>query len=216
VAQQPMRSVEERNALVLANLPLALWVLQRRRGLARMRLDPDDAYQEACVGLLLAAERWNPARGAFSTLVRVYAHHLLCRAAERTLLVTLPAYQHYPSQRREARRKARFSGAVTQALAAVFSLDRHCPAAEDNPALARPDVALGVLEDQEECRYLRCRIAGLPLVCQVILRLRFWDGLGRPQVCRRLGLTRGIEARLERQALTVLRRSLGEDYREER
>jgi RNA polymerase sigma factor (sigma-70 family) len=207
VAQPAMRNVDERNALVLANLPLARWALRRRRGLARTRLDPDDALQEAYLGLLLAAERWDPQRGALSTLVRVYGHHLLCRAAERSLLVTLPAYQHYHS----ARPKAGFSGAVAQALAVVFSLHRHSPAGE-NPAFARPDPALHAIEDQEERRYLRRRIAELPLVHQVVLRLRFWDGLTRPLAASRLGLSQLLVRRLERQALTALRRALGKDY----
>lgn len=206
MAQPAMRNVEERNALVLANLPLARWALRRRRGLARTRLDPDDAYQEACVGLLRAAERWNPARGAFSTVAYLSCRSRLHRAAQLATLVHLPEYQYYPDQEHGC---VRFRQEVAQALAAVFSLDRRTA---DNPALAGPDPALGALEDQEEHRYLRSRIVRLPLVCQVVLRLRFWDGLTRPLVGCRLGLPQWVVRRLEQQALIALRSALGKDY----
>lgn len=51
---------EARDRLLLAHDRLALWVARRYRGRG---LDPDDLAQEARLGLLLASERFDPARG---------------------------------------------------------------------------------------------------------------------------------------------------------
>lgn len=67
----PVRSDEERNALVTANLGLAFWVARRflrrhpeaRRALGGM----EEAESAALEGLLRAAELWEPSRAQFTT-----------------------------------------------------------------------------------------------------------------------------------------------------
>ncbi len=57
----PHRSVEERNALVLCNLPLVSAIAKDFKSLAHMlSLDPEDFDQEGTLGLIVAAEKWDP------------------------------------------------------------------------------------------------------------------------------------------------------------
>ena len=71
-----------RERLVLANLRLVPWVIQRR-GLQKrsLGLDASDLWQEGVIGLMRAAEKFDPDRGAFST----YATWWIRQAVERSI-----------------------------------------------------------------------------------------------------------------------------------
>ena len=53
----PVRLTDDQRQLAANHLRLANWLMRRR---ARYPLDEDDAIQEACIGLLYAASRYDP------------------------------------------------------------------------------------------------------------------------------------------------------------
>jgi RNA polymerase sigma factor (sigma-70 family) len=210
VAPQAMRNVDERNALVLKELPLAFLAVRRRQGAVRRRLEVDDAVQEACLGLLTAAARWQPTLGAFSSLAMVCCRQHMAQAAEQASLVRVPRYHHYPNEHSQESCE-RYAEQARQALAQAVSWEA-LTFADDTPGVPSSPSPFATVAQRDESRYLQGLLTRLPLLCQVILRLRFWDGLTRPAVCQRLGLTKGVEARLERETLAWLYRALGKDY----
>src|SRR6185312_2683812 len=91
-SRPPLRSIEERNALIEPNTRL-VWAVIRRYFPALPVRDHDDAYQAGLLGLLRAAELFDPAKGfAFST----YACRWVWQAIGRHLfgddLIRLPCH----------------------------------------------------------------------------------------------------------------------------
>lgn len=60
---------EARDALIQANLPLVASLCSR---MCWHGADYEDLYQQGCIGLMLAAERYDASRGAFSTFAVPY------------------------------------------------------------------------------------------------------------------------------------------------
>lgn len=54
---------QARERLILANLRLVGYILQRSSRLRASGLEPDDLYSEGVVGLIEAVDRWEPDRG---------------------------------------------------------------------------------------------------------------------------------------------------------
>lgn len=90
-----LRTTEERNALVVANLGLVGCVLQRvarRYGLPSAASD-DDLYQEGVLGLLRAAELYDEARGCqFSTFACNAIFDRVMKGLKRAELIWIPEY----------------------------------------------------------------------------------------------------------------------------
>jgi RNA polymerase sigma factor (sigma-70 family) len=83
--------IEARNAIVEANLGLVGLVVGqlRCRNLRASRMSADDLYQEGCIGLILAAEKWDEGRGApFAAYARYWIEHFAGYAARRSALVS--------------------------------------------------------------------------------------------------------------------------------
>jgi len=92
----PVRSIEDRNALVLANRAIALEVAKRYFGIGLLLgFDPDDVTQDAYLGLIYAAQDWNPHRkvkgkkkaAPFDAYARFKLRNSICdglRRGERT------------------------------------------------------------------------------------------------------------------------------------
>jgi RNA polymerase sigma factor (sigma-70 family) len=68
-AAPPARTVEDRNRLVTDNLALVGWAIKKwfRQASAVYGVPEEDLAQEGYIGLLRAAELWDPARGTFAT-----------------------------------------------------------------------------------------------------------------------------------------------------
>ena len=97
---QAQRRTETRNEIVRRNLRLACWCAdQRRKG--RRSLTYSDLVQEAAGGLMRAAERFDPTRGAqYGTYATIWARQHLSRAiTDCDEFIRLPAYIK-PDQRR--------------------------------------------------------------------------------------------------------------------
>lgn len=78
----PVRSIEERNALIEANLDLVRWIVSHRFGWALIQGHGfDDLVGAGSMGLLRACELYDPDRGKFAT----YAAHWIRQAVRRHL-----------------------------------------------------------------------------------------------------------------------------------
>jgi len=82
------------NRLVEGNLGLIWPILSRYRHLWQGRLDDDEVFQEAALGLMRAAEKFDEARGyTFGTYAEWWIWQAVGRACKRTRLIALPEYQ---------------------------------------------------------------------------------------------------------------------------
>ena len=80
--------------LVEQNLGLIWPILTRYRHLWQGRLDDDEVFQEAALGLMRAAEKFDASRGyAFGTYAEWWIWQAVGRACRRTRLIILPEYQ---------------------------------------------------------------------------------------------------------------------------
>lgn len=92
-------TTEQRNALVEQNLGLAH---KLARKYFKGAIELDDLLQEAFIGLVEAADRWEPERGAFSTCAYVWMNSRLLLASKRHYHAV-----YVPNNRRESWSKIR-------------------------------------------------------------------------------------------------------------
>lgn len=74
---QPL--TDEQRMLVEENLNCVKWFLGQHKGFGKY-LGYDDAFQIGCLGLMKAAQNWDPARGSFGTIAILEVHHALALA----------------------------------------------------------------------------------------------------------------------------------------
>lgn len=195
-----LRSVEERNALVLQHLPLAQHIARHMRAWDLYPQWRDEILQAAACALLRAAELFDPARGrAFGTYLGAWVRSIV--AAELATLDTIRVPRGIAAgDRRALRRRLR-------PLSLELARERRrgdVPAADLEPADARDD--LGALEEEEA---VGRRLARLPRREREALRLARLEGLGTDEAARRLGVSRQtISLRVSR-AVGRLRRESG-------
>lgn len=98
-----LRPPEEVERLIEENWTLIPWVLNRLRTRYTLlaTLTYEDLEQEAAIGLLSAARRWEPARSAFSTTAVLYIRQAVLRAVEtQDRLIAIPS--HLQTRKRRA------------------------------------------------------------------------------------------------------------------
>jgi RNA polymerase sigma factor (sigma-70 family) len=146
-----------RDALVLANLPLALGIARR---LARRwgRVDREDAEQAATLALLVAVGRWEPARGALSTVVDIAARRAVRQASFDRFAVGVPqGFRGRARSRWASSRRGRIlDGTLARGTVPVEDCDLASrePAAED-VAVAGEAAALVDALPADEARAVR-------------------------------------------------------------
>src|SRR5437588_3595147 len=179
-----------RDHLVTAHLGLAEYLARRFAN----RGEPlDDLIQVASVGLLKAVDRFDPDRGLeFST----YATPTIGEIAERA-----GASEEEVLEAMEAGRAYRFA-----------SLDAPGAAGDDDnqslvSQLGKDDPLLTGIEHRVALSPL---IAELPRREQVILHLRFFEGLTQSEIAGRLGISQMHVSRLLARSLAKLRGSADE------
>lgn len=185
--------------------------------------EPEELYQQGCIGLMKALARYRPDKGtAFST----YAVPLIL--GEMRMLARQYAPVHIPRPEREARaRLRRVSDTLTsslgheptvQELAAALRLDAcdllllmeeitvaSTDTADDGDPLA------ATLQDSDDWLTrleLRDLLTRLPEMDRHLMQLRCLEGLSQAETARRLGMTQVQVSRRE----AVLRRQLRRDW----
>lgn len=89
----PVRSWQERNALITANMSLCGWAVNRfyaANPARRIHLPFDDAMSCAMRGLWRACELWEPSKGTFGAYANVWMLQRLLRGLRETRLIHHP------------------------------------------------------------------------------------------------------------------------------
>ena len=217
--------IEARNRLVQANLRLVVSIAQRYagRGLPFM-----DLVQEGNLGLLKAAEKFDPSRGRFSTCATRWIEQAIQRAVIQqghTLRLPVHVGEDLGRLRRAREQFLQETGRepTEEELAdelemtpervhllrgawQVISLSR--PVGDDGDELVQ-FVTESFVTEAEVGRNL---VAGLREVLEIlsprerkVLELRFLEGLTQQEVGRRLGVSRQRVDQIEKRALRRLR-----------
>lgn len=184
-------NVEERNELVEANLGLAPYFAHK---FAATKMDMDDLVQEAYLGLIDAAEAFDPERGRFSTYAR---WHILKRIMEaihnRNDIVRTP-------RRKPSVRCGSLDAERTDSGASIMDLLE----ADDTDPAEKMD------RDAERAAIRAC-VHELPWREAVVIRLRHGintDRLTLVQTAQILGVSRERVRQIQLVAETKLRRIL--------
>lgn len=226
-------------AQIRAGEEAAHWLVEEYRPLVRLvaagymralpatMLERSDLLQEGFAGLLVAAERFDPERGAkFSTYAVWWIRQAMIRALDRGRPLRVPRMLRTQVRARESRPPtidpARWEAAMQADRLPFQSLEAETesgglvrdeiPGPDDDPAwtCAEADRQEGVR------RVLRRLLRHLPAAERTVLILRWGlDGLParpRQETARLLGLHRDDVRRLERRAMDRLRR-LGRRWR---
>ncbi len=166
--------------------------------------DRDDLFQQGCVGLLIAARRFDPERGvAFSTWAVPYI------LGEMRKLCRESAPVHIPRPEREARARVRRAiAALTASLRRDPTMDELASAlhmdAADLPLLMEDVVAVpeeAIPESGREDVHLALAdaLCGLPETRRRMLVLHYLQGMTQQEVAAQLGISqmavsRGLRA----------------------
>ncbi len=189
------RTKRGRARLVLSNQGLVLKILGQMRikddGLAQ------DLHQEGQLGLIRAAEKFEPRRGCrFSTYAVPWIRSFLSRYLRQNRLVHVPEVALF--RRPETGKPRCFS--LGRAPVAGAQADAFDPPDKDHPY----DAPLGLRADLEDA------LSRLPLRLSVVVRARYLDAprLTLEDLGRALGVSRERVRQLEVEALREMRRDL--------
>jgi len=173
--------------LVIDSLPLAANIAGNISKRLPPHVDPRDPRQEACLGLLDAARRYDAAKGVpFGAYAR--------RRISGAVMDGLRREDHLS---RSARAQARAEGAE---------------AAAQSIQLTDPDQIVGALVsphehavDTERERLVADAIETLPERLQVVLRAHYFDGKFMREIGAEIGVSEGRVSHLHCRALNLLR-----------
>lgn len=196
VVAEPLRSVEERNALVLQWSGLPLFVYRRLAHLKVVRrLDYEDAVSAGTLGLIRAAELWDESRGIqFDTYAFWAVRRSILTEANKVHIVHAPDYYFGDAPEGNEQRQ-RMALATRQRVGRIESNDPNCPF--DFPTrevdLDLPDWvahALSLLEEQE----------------RKVVELRIYGGLSHADIACRLRISKQRAWQVYRHAIDRIRR----------
>lgn len=195
----PVRSVEERNALVIQHQGLVWHVWHRLRRRTRVRrLGEEDAVAAGQIGLIRAAERWRPDLAKFSTYAVLWITQAVLREAVDEGVIRVPDHAQRPGAADDQR----------AACVRAWRVRRLRPATKDDPGLDVPyrdpprTWDLDGWEDLEDA--MRCVHAA----DREALLLYVAEGLTLDEVGRRMGLAvtrEAVRQRVERATMRVRR-----------
>lgn len=206
------------------HLPLVAAMVRR---FPRRQADAEELYQQGCVGLMKALNRYDP---AFGTTFSTYAAALIL--GEMRMLCRAEAPVHVPRGDRELRaRIRRASKLLTSHLGREPTVDELASLLRMSPAelaLAMEEISvcsmdapvrsgmaplaelLPAVDAWQDRVFLRDLIARLPTEDRRLLLLRFRLGLTQTETARRLGMTQVQVSRRE----GAIRQQLREAWRQ--
>lgn len=198
-----LRGPAERDALAVANLGLARAAAVLFRAAlhpaARRSYSFDDALADSYLGLLRAAELFDPAKGEFSTIAFWHMRQVMRRAARRDRLVPMPEYRFLEGAVPPPVRTG--YGAMTGSRVG----DRERGAADALADTPEPDRGDAEHREREAaCEEFRAAVALLPEPYRVVLEMRA-AGKTLAEVGDALGITREAVRQRQGKAVGALR-----------
>ena len=236
--EQPSRALERRGRralqrIVTANLRLVVTVALRYiRRLKHLSHEPMDLVQAGNLGLLRAAEKYDPTRGyKFSTygywwirqsINRYLQEHngsirlpvnlvsLAMRAETLQSGGTQPlSADQLADELGESPERVLYAMAV-QHRSNTVSLDQQLSGGDGEMTLLDTVTDSRLPEIEDDYGWMRCQLEQLSTPERTVIQLRYGEGKPRSfaEVARLIGRTKDQVQRLERHALTKLRRGL--------
>jgi RNA polymerase sigma factor (sigma-70 family) len=203
-ATEPKLSKRERDALVLAHTKMARAVALRRARTSGSSLSVDDLYQEAMIGLMRAAELFDPDAGyAFTTYAQHWANHM-CRRAIDNLGYTIRAPVGVD---RNAVPRVRSANAPVQR-----------GGAESGKVIELIDTIAGSGDSPEELALRRidaCKALslGVPAKHRDLVERIFVKGEPPTQAASALGITKGLLDKRKAAVVSAMRKAIAEQSR---
>ena len=235
-AKEP--SPEQRNAIILQNIPLVRYVIGRiNRGKSTIT-DSDDLFSEGCVGLVKAVDRFDPSRGVqFASFAVPYIRGAIIDSFRKTDRLTRRLRGDVRSLERARERLwlqlgrepdgvelaaalgvslARYRDLEAVASCTTVSLDRLLDRGGRSRESLEPSRREGhdafdlsdLVGQRAEVNALMAAIAELPDRERLIIVRRYKDGETFSKIARDRGLSESRIHQLHRRALEQLRASL--------
>jgi RNA polymerase sigma factor (sigma-70 family) len=214
VAPSAKLEAKDSATLVLENLLLAKWVAARYVGRG---LDRDDLDQAAVLGLMRAAQLFDPRRGTkFTTYATWWCRQSVRRAIENEAkTIRLPGHvlQSLGRRTRAQARGERLSQPTECEIAALKALWLTSPDKDEEQAFDPADDADGpgeLTQRSELAQSVRDAIDSLPERLRTIIERRFGIGCEKEnlrEIGERVGVSRERVRQLETQALKLLAES---------
>jgi len=227
------RSSELRGRIVAQSLPLARNIARR---FASRGEEMDDLYQVACVGLINAVDRFDPAQGNFAAYavptimgeVRRYFrdHAWAARVPRRVKDLTLDVGKateelsqrlgRSPTATELAVELGTDADSVIEAIAAAGAYQTHSldsPVGRDGESATLADT---LATDDVELERTELHLALQPLIDQLeprekrIVVMRFFEEKTQTEIAREIGVSQVQISRLLSKILTRIRTNLGE------
>jgi RNA polymerase sigma factor for flagellar operon FliA len=174
--------------LVIEHLPLAATIARSISKRLPRYVDSQDLYQDACIGLIRAAARYDAKRKAsFSTYAR--------RPVGGAVIDGLRRADHLS---RDERRRVKAEGDEARPL--------HVERADDVAGVLLPPERSAAAAERD--RLLNAAISTLPIRLRILLRAYYHSGQTMREVGYRLGVNESRISQLHRRALRLLREHL--------
>jgi RNA polymerase sigma factor for flagellar operon FliA len=173
--------------LVIQNLPLAASIAQNISTRLPRHIDPQDLYQDACVGLIRAAARYDSER---KVSFRTYAR----RPIGGAVIDGLRQADHLS---RDQRKRLKAEGAEPAAEPV------HVNESDDLPGVLLPPEHCAVAEERD--RILGAAIRTLPVRLRIVLRAYYHGGQTMRKIGYLLGVNESRVSQIHKRALCLLR-----------
>jgi RNA polymerase primary sigma factor len=177
-------------------------------------LEWDDLFQQGRLGLIAAAERWDPERGAFSTTAVLWIRNAIGRYVQNhARLVRLPVYEL--NRRYRAGTLTREHNVRLDAPAGIDSDSEHRTVGESIPANDVGDPIEAIAAEQDRAA-VHVALEKLPPNLAAVIRGRFFDERTLLDLGQDSGLSRERIRQLESEGLEKLRSMFKRSRREGR
>jgi RNA polymerase sigma factor (sigma-70 family) len=199
----PLRSVEERNALVLKWRPLVSHVYRclRKNCLLVRRLGYEDALSAGTLGLINAAALWDESRGvSFKTYAFYAIRRDMMKAGELTFQIYVPGYVFTSPAADEALKR---QGARCHRRAVNVRRSEHEDGSLVDLVVPCSQHAQDAHMDRREL--VKKLMAVLPKKHRVVIRMMFYRGLTPLQIGRKFGCSRQRIDQIYRQAINQMK-----------
>jgi len=174
--------------LVIEHLPLAATIARNISKRLPRCVDPQDLYQDACVGLIRAAIRYDAGRNAS---FRTYAR----RPVGGAVIDGLRRADHLS---RDERRRVKADGNEAGPV--------HVEAAGELAGALQPPERSAAAAERD--RVLRAAISTLPVRLKIVLRAYYHGGQTMREIGRQLGVNESRVSQIHKRALRLLRQHM--------
>ncbi len=201
-------------------MPMVRSIARRLSTRLPRHYDLEDLVSDGVMGLMAAAERFDPARGVkFETFATYYIKGAILDNLPKVPTVTNKTVKQpdeVDAEHEASSDAVALSGKVTQiTYSYVLSLDAPAGSGDDGEdfnllkQLGKSDTVQHELELEELQQILRLAVEQLPIQERTTLRYYYFHHMSFAEIGQKLGLSESWVSRIHRRALEQLRHKLG-------